>query len=382
MKICVENALARPRLRRHGRAQPDDRDRGQYGDFLAGERRSAAPARFSRSGAAGVHRDFDAAIPQRRGVADQSRATGGMAQADALVRRHRRLSQYHGESDGRRPPRVDSGGAGFGESLRCAGRAAAFRPHVSRAGGRLRPAPGGDSGGFDLAATVRRRSLDRGAQDHAGGRAVYGGGRSAAGFRIPEAARRYGQAPERTHGDFPALGVQAEPDCAAQRRSELRRDCAAGPGHRDGRRTRRTYGRTSGDRRTDRRRVAPGSDHDAASTTAYRECAAEPDRADGGGGRGAAGTLRQPGEPFAVAGGRAGPRGGDSHRAGSEPVATGATIAGGNERACRAGRRSRRWSSRSWDCNGCWRLRRSTCRGCARSRSTAAWLCLRSVFRR
>ena len=69
-------------------------------------------------------------------------------------------------------------------------------------------------------------------------------------------------------------------------------------------------------------------------------CAAEPDCADGGGGRGAAGTLRQPGEPFAFARGRAGPRGGDSHGAGSEPVAAGATIAGGNERAGRAGRRS------------------------------------------
>ena len=160
-----------------------------------------------------VHRDFDAAIPQRGCVADQSRATGGMAQADAFVRGHRRLSQYHGESHGRRPSRVDSGGAGFGESLRCTGRASAFRPHVSRAGGQLRPAPGGDAGGFDLEATVRRRCFDRGAQDHAGGRAVYGGGRSAAGFRIPEAARRYGQAPERTHGDFRPLGYRPNRLC-------------------------------------------------------------------------------------------------------------------------------------------------------------------------
>ncbi len=113
---------------------------------------------------------------------------------------------------GRRPSGVDSGGAGLGESLRCAGRAPAFRPYVSRAGGRLRPASGGDAGGFDLAAAVRRRSGDRGAQDYAGGRAVHGGGGSAAGFRIPEAVRRYGQAPERTHGDFPALRLPAESD--------------------------------------------------------------------------------------------------------------------------------------------------------------------------
>ena len=38
------------------------------------------------------------------------------------------------------------------------------------------------------------------------------------GFRIPEAVRRYGQAAERTDGDLPAVRVQAESDCAAQRR--------------------------------------------------------------------------------------------------------------------------------------------------------------------
>ncbi len=36
-----------------------------------------------------------------------------------------------------------------------------------------------------------------------------------AGFRIPEAVRRYGQAAERTHGNFPALRVPAESDYSA-----------------------------------------------------------------------------------------------------------------------------------------------------------------------
>src|SRR5438309_1879128 len=76
--------------------------------------------------------------------------------------------------------------------------------------------------------------------------------------------------------------------------------------------------------------MADRSGNAAAAAETDGRCAGEPGSADGGCGGGAAGIVREPGEPVAVARGGAGAGVGDSDGAGGEPVAVGAAIAGGN----------------------------------------------------
>ena len=120
----------------------------------------------------------------------------------------------------------------------------------------LRPAPGGDSRRFDLAAAVRRRSLHRGAQDHAGRHAVHRGGRLAARFRISEAARPI--CGKRLNGRMEMFRPLAyEPDDIVPHDGDLnlRRHCAPASGVSIGARPRRTDGRRTRDRCADRRRI-------------------------------------------------------------------------------------------------------------------------------
>ena len=219
----------------------------------------------------------------------------------------------------------------------------AFRPLVSRAGGPLRAAPGGDACRFDLAAPVRRRSRrSSGRKITLGGAPYTVVGVLPPDFEFPKQPSDIGKRLNGRMEMFRPLGY--EPDDIVPHDGDL--NYAAIARLRPGVSIERARAELTAAEAAIDAQIGGESWHmvpvdHAAATEAHRRCAAEPDRADGGGRRGAAGALRQSGEPLAFARGRTRARSRDPHGARSEPMAAGAAIAGGNGRARRAGRRPR-----------------------------------------
>ena len=174
----------------------------------------------------------------------------------------------------------------------------------------LRPAPGGDSCRFHLASRFGGDPCDRGREITLGGAPYTVVGVLPPDFEFPKQSDDMGKRLSGRMEMFRPLGYRPQPDIVPHN-GDLNYAAIARlrPGvSMERARDELTAAEAAIDAQTGVEYWHMVPIDDAAATEAHRRCAAEPDCADGGRRRGAAGALRQPGEPFAFARGRTGPR--------------------------------------------------------------------------